>query len=239
MVGQRISGVTPRIVDIGSMNTFIAFSVARDIDRVASVHDAIDLRSEARQKDFDPRYYKPLRDAILRIERAGWSAEALIEWAQNPLGMRALTPLERARVNSYARCVERYIAWRKAHRLTNVAVARQISHVQDGVKVFVNPELIADIAGETTVIKLHCRAPRSGLPIPRRRDFAPSVRLLDQATMHIRPKGSAVALVDLRSDPKGPRHITSHSQFKSIDITLRDQLRSIRSIWSEIAADPR
>jgi len=155
MVDQRISGATPRIVDIGSMNTFIAFSVARDIDRVASVHDAIDLRSEARQKDFDPRYYKPLRDAILRVERAGWSAEALIEWAQNPLGMRVLTPLERARVNSYARCVECYIAWRKAHRLTNVTAAPQISHVQDGVKVFVNPELIADIAGEATVIKLH------------------------------------------------------------------------------------
>ncbi len=206
-----------------SLNTLIQYGVALSASRVAIIYQAQELRDQARERDFDPRYYRLLTEEILRLERGRLSGSDLIDFASS------FRDQDVAKARNFRECAEGYLKWRKAHQVSQVTATSRCVWSTDQMNFFVNPEMIALVDGERTIVNLHCLRPRSEFRVTKA-ELTPALHLLDLATRDARPRKARVAIIDVRR----PAQFTTAGLSKHADIALQKELRGFASMWQSV-----
>ncbi len=109
-------------------------------------------------QDYNPAadYWKPLRDQICAEFQQGWSGAASLKRLREASG----DPKKQQR---YAECVDGLSRW-TGRRKFGPSRKKSKTWISGELGVVVNPELVMDVDGSKTAIKLYMRQPRLTKP---------------------------------------------------------------------------
>jgi hypothetical protein len=194
-----------------SLTTFLDFTAATGAGRLTQVRKA---KSQS-ETPYSPAtdYWRPLREAIREEFEDGWGGRDSLK------RLRETThdPKKQAR---YGECVKGLAQWSKGKQF-GPSKRKTGSWVSGDLTVSVNPELVLDINGASTAVKLYFRSEK--LAKPRINTL---LYLLDKGL----PSKSRPAVLDV---PRG-KLIAETVPVADLDIVLEGDAAQFITMWNRL-----
>ena len=174
-----------------TLTTFMDYVVASGTRKITLVRNA----KTQYQREYDPRadFYKPLREGIIEMHKAGRDLSYLDRVLSRMTDAKKLT--------SYPKCIEGYAAC-LGDKHVDYSACTPKKWASGGLEVRVNPELLLTIDGEQYMVKLYFKAdpiPRGAVApmlrmvqvsIPKSTKAKPAILDLQHAKLHEEPTRS-------------------------------------------------